>query len=160
MKLHELAPQPGSHKQKRRVGRGPGSGRGTYSGKGVKGQLSRSGHHGGPRRGFEGGQTPLIARMPKLHGFKNPNRVEYQVINLADLDQFDAGADVTKAELKKAGLIRDVKRPVKLLGNGKAAKSLTLHVDAASEAAKKAADTAKVKLVLPEKKERAAKKTA
>ncbi len=148
MRLHDLKPTPGSRKTGRRVGRGPGSGRGTYSGRGVKGQKARTGHHGGPRPGFEGGQTPLAMRMPKLPGFTNPNHVEYQVLNLDDLNAFGDGASITKDVLEERGLIHSSRKPLKLLGHGKlTVKNVTLQADAASESAKKALETAGGSLV-------------
>jgi large subunit ribosomal protein L15 len=154
MKLHDLSPAPGSRKQSRRVGRGNASGRGTTAGRGTKGQKARTGHHGGPRPGFEGGQTPLMARMPKLPGFSNPNRVEYQVVNLADLAAFGAGTTVNRESLKEKGLIRSTRKPVKLLGNGALKGAVTVEVDAASASAKSAVEKAGGSLKLPQPKTR------
>lgn len=115
----------------------------------MNGQKARSGHHGGPRPGFEGGQTPLIQRMPKLPGFRNPNRVAFQVINLHDLAAFSGDATVTKDLLKEKGLIRSADLPVKLLAQGALKSKLTVAVDAASEAAKTAVEAAGGTLQLP-----------
>lgn len=112
--LHDLSPNPGSHRDRKRVGRGPGSGTGKTSGRGHKGQGSRSG--GGVRRGFEGGQMPLQRRIPK-RGFKNIHRVAYQVVNVRDLNRIDAG-EVTPEILKQSGLIGTLNQPVKILGTG------------------------------------------
>ena len=112
--LHDLSPKPGSHRDRKRLGRGPGSGTGKTSGRGHKGQGSRSG--GGVRRGFEGGQMPLQRRIPK-RGFKNIHRVEYQVVNVRDLSRIEAG-EVTPETLREHGLIRNLNQPVKVLGMG------------------------------------------
>ncbi len=117
--LHNLAPSPGSHRTRKRVGRGPGSGTGKTAGKGHKGIKARSGHHGpgGNKPHFEGGQMPMTRRIPK-RGFTNPFRVESQVIGLDDLAKLPKGADVTREALAEAGLIRSSKGPAKLLANG------------------------------------------
>jgi large subunit ribosomal protein L15 len=117
--LHNLAPASGSHRNRKRLGRGPGSGTGKTSGKGHKGIKARSGHHGhgGNKPHFEGGQTPLTRRVPK-RGFTNPFRVESQVVGIADLALLPKGAEVTRETLEAAGLIRSSKGPAKLLANG------------------------------------------
>ncbi|PIW02165.1 MAG: 50S ribosomal protein L15, partial [Deltaproteobacteria bacterium CG17_big_fil_post_rev_8_21_14_2_50_51_6] len=115
MRLNELSPAEGARKKRKRIGRGPGSGHGKTACKGNKGQNARSG--GGVRPGFEGGQMPLQRRLPK-RGFKNPFRVEYQVVNVKDLGRFDSGSVVESSLLEQAGLIRSSKSPVKLLGEG------------------------------------------
>lgn len=112
--LHDLKPNPGSHRGGKKVGRGPGSGKGKTSGRGHKGQGARSG--GQVRRGFEGGQMPLQRRIPK-RGFTNLNRVVYQVVNVRDLSRIDAG-EVTPEILREHGLIRTLSQPVKVLGMG------------------------------------------
>ncbi|NNM03876.1 MAG: 50S ribosomal protein L15 [Gemmatimonadetes bacterium] len=112
--LHDLSPSPGSKRKKKRVGRGQGSGKGKRAGRGQDGQGSRSG--GGVPAWFEGGQMPLQRRIPK-RGFKNFNRVEYQPVNLRDLDRIEGGI-VTPEILKAHGLIRSLKKPVKVLGAG------------------------------------------
>lgn len=112
--LHDLSPTRGSHRNRKRLGRGPGSGTGKTSGRGHKGQGARSG--GGVRLGFEGGQMPLQRRIPK-RGFTNINRREYQAVNVRDLARIDAG-EVTPETLYAHGLVRKLNRPVKILGTG------------------------------------------
>jgi large subunit ribosomal protein L15 len=133
VKLHDLHPAPGSRKPSRRVGRGHGSGRGKTAGRGTKGQKSRAG--GNLPAWFEGGQTPLHVRTPKLHGFKNRGRVEYAPINLAKLAEVEKGTLVTPDVLAHDGLIRDTKLPVKVLGVGDAPKGVTIHAHAFSKSA-------------------------
>lgn len=111
--LHTLSPVPGSTKNRKRVGRGPGSGTGKTSGRGENGQNSRSGGGVGP--GFEGGQMPLHRRIPK-RGFTNINRVEYQVVNVASLSALEG--DVDGVALRAAGLVRSLRKPIKILGDG------------------------------------------
>ena len=134
--LHNLAPAPGSHRGRRRVGRGPGSGLGKTSGKGHKGSMARSGH-GGPGGGkphFEGGQMPLTRRIPK-RGFTNPFREESQVVRLNDLEQV-VGDDVNVETLLAAGLIRGSKGPAKLLANGEPSRAFTVRGVKVSASAK------------------------
>ena len=133
MKLHDLRPTPGSRPTSRRVGRGHGSGRGKTAGRGTKGQKSRAG--GKIPAWFEGGQTPIHIRTPKLHGFRNRGRVEYQPINLARLAEVPAGTLVTPDVLAHDGLLNDTKRPLKILGNGDAPKGVTIHAHAFSRTA-------------------------
>ncbi|MEZ4650176.1 MAG: 50S ribosomal protein L15 [Candidatus Eisenbacteria bacterium] len=133
MKLNELRPAKGATKGRKRVGRGQGSGWGHTAGKGEKGQKARSG--GAPHKWFEGGQMPLIRRVPKM-GFHSPNRVEYQVVNLSDLRRFDAGSEVTVATLLEAKLVRKKTAPVKILAKGEIDRALKIKVHAASDAAK------------------------
>lgn len=123
MKLHELQPAEGSRKVRNRVGRGTSSGNGKTSGRGQKGQKARSG--GGVRLGFEGGQTPLFRRLPK-RGFTNVNRKEYAVINLDVLNRFEDGAEVTPVALVEAGIVKNEKAGIKILGNGSLDKKLTV----------------------------------
>ena len=126
MKLHSLQPAPGATTTRKRVGRGVGSGLGKTSGRGQKGQNSRSG--GGVRPGFEGGQSPLFRRLPK-RGFSNARfKTTYAVINLSDLDKFEDGATVTPELLKEMGLIKQSLDGIKVLGNGTLTKKL--HVQA------------------------------
>lgn len=135
MNLSDLSPAPGSRKERTRVGRGHGSGKGGRSGKGDKGQLSRSG--GGKRPGFEGGQNPIYMRLPKLPGFKNRWRQEYAVVNVSELEKrFDAGATVDIDSLIAAGAVKNDKLPVKVLGDGELTKKLTVRVDALSASAR------------------------
>lgn len=124
MKLNELKPNEKAFKTRKRVGRGPGSGLGKTSGKGHKGQNARSG--GGVRPGFEGGQLPLFRRLPK-RGFSNAKfKTVYAVINLSDLNKFENGAVVTPEILKEMGILKNQLNGVKVLGNGKLEKKLTV----------------------------------
>jgi large subunit ribosomal protein L15 len=133
--LHNLRSNPGSTKAKKRLGRGRGSGTGKTSGKGVKGQKARPGHHGA-RFAFEGGQMPMPRRIPK-RGFKNPNRVTAFPVNLATLNSvFDAGATVDLATLRAKGLVPKLADHVKILGEGELTKKLAVHAHAISEAAR------------------------
>jgi large subunit ribosomal protein L15 len=133
MELNNLKPKKGSRHARKRVGRGQGSGHGKMSSRGEKGQKSRSGYS--RMLGFEGGQMPLHRRVPK-RGFTNIFRVEYSVVNVADLEKaFEAGATVDVDALRKAGLIRGRKR-VKVLGNGDIKKKITVHADKFSDSAK------------------------
>ena len=115
MKQNTLKPSPGSRRNRKRVGRGPGSGTGKTSGRGEKGQKSRSGYSA--KRGFEGGQMPLHRRVPK-RGFTNIFRIEYRTVNVDRLNELPAGSEVTPESLQKAGLLRKGRKPVKILGNG------------------------------------------
>ena len=139
MKLHELKPAQGSRKVRNRVGRGTSSGNGKTSGRGQKGQKARSG--GGVRPGFEGGQTPLFRRLPK-RGFSNVLAKEYALVNLDQLNVFEDGTEVTPALLKEAGIVRNFKSGVKVLGNGELTKKLTVKAAKFSKSAE-AAITAK-----------------
>ena len=139
MKLHELKPSEGSRKVRNRAGRGIGSGNGKTSGKGHKGQNARSG--GGVRPGFEGGQMPLFQRLPK-RGFTNINRKDYAVINLDRLNSFDEGTEVTPELLLETGALSKLKAGVKILGNGKLEKKLTVKANKFSASAKEAIEAA------------------
>src|SRR5687767_1839174 len=132
--LNTLKPAKGSTHKKKRVGRGPGSGLGKTAGRGEKGQKSRSGFS--RQIGFEGGQMPLHRRLPK-RGFTNIFKREYAVVNLADLDRFDNGATVDESALRSAGLVKGRYDGIKILGNGKLSKKLTVHAAKFSESAKK-----------------------
>jgi large subunit ribosomal protein L15 len=134
MDLHTLRPAKGSTKKRKRVGRGHGSGHGGTSGRGHKGQKARSGGGKGP--GFEGGQNPLQRRLPKLPGFKNRFKTEYNIVNVAKLDAFDKGSVVDAEALASRGIISKRNLPVKILGNGEITKSLTVRADAASATAR------------------------
>ena len=135
MKLHELKPAEGSRQERNRVGRGSSSGNGKTSGRGQKGQKSRSG--GGVRLGFEGGQTPLFMRLPK-RGFTNVNRKEYAVVNLDILNRFENGTEVTPLTLVEAGIVKDEKSGIKVLGNGELTKKLTVKAAKFSKTAEEA----------------------
>ncbi len=134
MKLHDLKPAPGATHRRRRVGRGISAGQGKTAGRGTKGQRARTGR--GVKLYFEGGQLPLVRRLPHNRGFKNLWRVEYEVVNLGTLAaKFEAGAQVTPDALVAHGLVRDGK-PVKVLGNGELGKALTVQAHAFSDSAK------------------------
>lgn len=136
MKLHDLQPAPGSHTPAKRVGRGHGSGKGKTAGRGTKGQKSRAGS--AIPAWFEGGQTPLHVRTPKLHGFRNRGRVAYAAVNLGALTDAEKGTLITPDVLLHDGLLRRSKTkalPVKILGTGDAPKGVTIHAHAFSRAA-------------------------
>lgn len=134
MKLDDILKAAGKYKVRRRYGRGEGSGRGKTAGRGTKGAASRSGWKN--RYGYEGGQNPVLARIPK-RGFSNAIfRKEFQVVNLADLEKrFEAGARVDGAALKAAGLVRDADKPIKVLARGEISKALTVAASTFSAAA-------------------------
>jgi len=137
MKLSELRPAKGSKRGSKRVGRGQGSGSGRTAGRGEKGLRARSG--GGSPPGYEGGQMPLQRRIPK-RGFRNVFRKEYSIVNVKDLNRFDAGSVVDVDALRATGIVKNVKDGVKLLGNGEVTRAVTVKVDKASkEAARKVA---------------------
>lgn len=139
MKLNELKATEGARSTKKRIGRGLGSGNGKTSGKGQKGQNSRSG--GGVAIGFEGGQTPFFKRMPK-RGFTNFTRKEYAIVNVEDLNKFRDGVTVDFAAVKAAGLVKKELDGLKVLGNGKLEKKLTVKAAKFSASAKKAIEEA------------------
>lgn len=130
--VQDLRPSSGATRPRKRIGRGPGSGQGKTAGRGHKGQKSRSGYH--HQRGFEGGQMPLHRRVPK-RGFTNIFRREYDVVNLSDLDRFEAGDSVTPQELARKRLAHG-RRPVKILGGGELKKALTVSAHKFSESAR------------------------
>ena len=133
MNLNNIKPAAGSTFNSKRIGRGQGSGKGGTSTKGHKGQKSRSGYS--QKIGFEGGQMPIHMRLPKLKGFKNPNHVEYQVVNVADLaEKFADGGDITVADIAAAGLVR-ANQPVKVLGSGDINVKLNVTADKFSKSA-------------------------
>ena len=115
------------------MGRGDGSGHGTYSGRGCKGQKSRAG--GGVRLGFEGGQLPLIKRLPRKRGFVNVFRTKYTIVNVGKLNVFAANTEVDAVALLNAGLIKSLKQPVKILGNGEIDRPLVIRANSFSSAA-------------------------
>lgn len=135
MRLNDLRPAPGSTHERKRVGRGVGSGRGKTSGKGHKGQKARAGAT--PRVGFEGGQTPLHRRLPQRRGFRPLTRRQFALVNVSELERFDAGAEVTPELLITSGLIKRVKDGIKILGDGEITKALTVRAHAFSEGAEK-----------------------
>ncbi len=137
--LFTLKPAPGSKRPRKRVARGSSAGGGTTAGRGTKGQHARTGK--GYRLGFEGGQTPLLRRQPKLGGFRNPSRIEYEVVNLDSLEEKLEAGSYDVAALRAARLVRS-KKPVKLLGRGAVKKKFSLTVHAASPTAKAAIEKA------------------
>ena len=148
MELKDLYPAPGSRHAKKRVGRGPGSGKGKTAGRGENGQLSRSG--GGKRAGFEGGQTPLARRLPKLPGFTNINRVEYVPVNVKQLEErFESGDVVDRDALVAKGIVKHQEDLVKILGDGELTKALTVKVDKVSAGARAKIEAAGGKVELP-----------
>ncbi len=152
--LHELRPAEGSHRDRKRVGRGEGSGNGKTSGRGHKGQKSRSGSHR-MRAGFEGGQMPLYMRLGKLRGPNHrksmpmgPFRTHTTPVNVRDLERFDAGVEVTPDLLKAAGLVGTLRHPVKILGDGELSRGLTVHAHAFSRRAAELIESAGGKAVV------------
>ena len=132
MNLHDLTPARGAKKKRKRIGRGPGSGHGKTATKGHKGLLARSG--GGKRPGFEGGQMPLIRRLPKF-GFTNPFRVEYAIVNIKSFDGWSGSETVTPQAMVEAGLVKKKTLPIKILGNGALNKSLVIQAHKFSKSA-------------------------
>jgi len=130
----KLSPAPGSKKDRKRVGRGDGSGHGTYSGRGCKGQKSRSGNK--VRPGFEGGQLPLIKRLPQKRGFVNIFRTAYSVINVNKLNIFEPGSEVTPERLVAAGVVKSLRHPIKVLAEGDINYPLLVKANKFSAAAK------------------------
>ena len=135
MRQHDLSPAAGSKRSRKRVGRGDGSGHGSYSCRGCKGQKSRSG--GGVGLRFEGGQTPLVKRLPSIRGFTNIFKTNYTLVNLRLLCVFEEGAEVTPRTLLDAGLIRSLKKPIKVLGDGELQRSLTVKADRFTQSARR-----------------------
>ena len=140
MRQNELAPKTGSKKSVKRIGRGVGSGHGTYSCRGCKGQNSRSG--GGVGLRFEGGQTPLVKRLPHKRGFTNIFKTEYNLVNLKHLGIFDAGTEVTPQRLVDAGLVSSLRKPVKILGDGELQRPLVVKANGFSRVARKKIEAA------------------
>jgi len=134
MRQDELSPASGSKMSRKRVGRGDGSGYGTYSGRGCKGQKSRSGYR--MRPGFEGGQLPLIKRLPRKRGFVNIFRTEYNVVSVGKLDIFEAGSEVDPERLVAAGVVKSLRRPIKILADGDISHPLIVKAHRFSTAAK------------------------
>ncbi len=134
MLQEKLSPAPGSRRGRKRVGRGDGSGHGTYSGRGCKGQKSRSGYK--MRPGFEGGQLPLIKRLPRKRGFVNIFRTEYSVVNLDKLGIFEPGSEVTPEKLVAAGVVKSLRRPIKILAAGEIGHPLVIKANKFSAAAR------------------------
>ena len=134
MRQDELSPAPGSKRRRKRVGRGDGSGHGTYSGRGCKGQKSRAGFR--MSRGFEGGQLPLIRRLPRKRGFTNIFRTEYSIVNVGELSMFEAGSEVTPERLVVAGVVKSLRHPIKVLAEGDINHPLVVKANRFSAAAK------------------------
>jgi large subunit ribosomal protein L15 len=134
VRQNNIAPSPGARQARKRVGRGNASGHGTYAGRGLKGQKSRSGDK--MRPGFEGGQLPLIKRLPRKRGFTNIFRKEYSTVNVDKLNIFEAGSEVTPEKLHAAGLVKTLKHPVKILANGEVSRAVTVKANRFSAAAK------------------------
>ena len=134
MNQAKLSPPPGSKRSKKRVGRGDGSGHGTYSGRGCKGQKSRSGYK--MRPGFEGGQLPLIKRLPQKRGFTNIFRTEYSIVNINKLNIFEPDSEVTPKRLLASGLVKSLRHPIKILAEGDIGYPLMVKANKFSAAAK------------------------
>lgn len=134
IRLDTLSPAPGSRKNKKRVGRGDGSRKGSFSGRGCKGQKSRSGHRMKP--GFEGGQLPIIKRLPSQRGFNNIFKTEYDVVNVGQLNIFETGTEIDVFKLMTAGLVKTGQKLVKILGEGEIDRPLTVKADKFSTTAK------------------------
>lgn len=140
MKLHELKQPEGAKRPRKRRGRGMAAGQGKTGGYGTKGQNARSGRGGKPY--FEGGQTPLVMRLPIKRGFRNVNRVEYDVVNVCDLNRFEDGDTVDLDTLSDVGLVKGGERPLKILGDGDLERELIVIADAFSKAAKRKIEAA------------------
>lgn len=140
MRQHELSPAPGSRHKRKVIGRGIGSGHGTTSGRGTKGQKSRAGGSIHPR--FEGGQLPLIKRLPRKRGFTNIFRTEYAVVNLDRLGLFNENVVVTPEQLVAAGLVKSLRKPIKILGQGEVQRPLLVRANKFSQAAKRKIEAA------------------
>jgi large subunit ribosomal protein L15 len=134
IRLDTLSPAPGSRKNKKRVGRGDGSRKGSFSGRGCKGQKGRAGFRMKP--GFEGGQLPIIKRLPSQRGFNNIFKTEYDVVNVAQLNCFESGTEVDIVTLMTAGLVKTGQKPVKILGDGEIDRPLTVKADKFTATAK------------------------
>ena len=140
MRQNELSPSPGSKHKRKRVGRGDGSEHGTYSCRGLKGQKSRSGP--GIALRFEGGQTPLVKRLPHKRGFTNIFKTDYTLVKLQRLEVFDQNTEITPQTLLDAGLIPSLKKPVKILGDGELQHPLVVKANKFSESAKRKIEAA------------------
>lgn len=134
MREHLLTPPKGARKGRKRVGRGDAAGQGSYAGRGLKGQKSRSGH--GIVRGFEGGQMRMIKGLPMKRGFTNPFKTEYALVQLDTLESFDPGDRITPEVLRERGLLREKGMPVKVLANGELTKAVTVAAHKFSQAAR------------------------
>ncbi len=135
VKQNTIAPAAGSRHTSKRVGRGNGSGHGTFSGRGCKGQKARTGNNK-VRPGFEGGQLPLIKRLPRKRGFVNIFRTEYSAVNIGDLNKFESGSEVTPEKMIEMGIIKSLSNPVKVLADGEIDRPLTVKAHKFSASAK------------------------
>ena len=135
MRQNQLSPRAGSKRSRKRIGRGVGSGHGTYSCRGCKGQKARSGGGVNPR--FEGGQTPLVKRLPSKRGFTNIFKTDYALVNLRRLEIFEEGTKVTPQRLVDVGLVPSLKKPIKILGDGELQRPLEIKANKFSQAAKR-----------------------
>jgi large subunit ribosomal protein L15 len=140
VRQNEISPAAGSRRGPKRVGRGDGSGHGSYSGRGLKGQKARSGCKMKP--GFEGGQLPIIKRLPEKRGFTNIFAIETSVVNIESLARFEAGSEVTPEKLAEAGLVKSLAHPIKVLGRGELSQPLTVKANHFSAAAKAKSEAA------------------
>jgi len=134
VRLNELTPPPGAKRKPKRIGRGLGSGHGTTATKGTKGQKARSGFS--LRPGFEGGQLPLIKRLPEKRGFTNIFRIEYATLNVDRLNLFEDNSEVTPQRLVEEGLVKSLKKPIKILGDGELKKSLVVKANKFTQTAR------------------------
>ena len=141
MMQHQVAPPRGARRNRKRVGRGDAAGQGSTAGRGMKGQKSRSGR--GPRVGFEGGQLPIIKGLPMRRGFTNIFKTYYSLVKIESLEQFDAGDVVTPETLFERGCVRNLNRPIKIVGGGELTKSLNVMADKFTRTAKEAIEAAK-----------------
>ena len=147
MKEHDLRPAPGAHTERKRVGRGIAAGGGKTAGRGTKGQKARTG--GGVSRYFQGGQNPIHKQLPYKRGFKNPFRVEYNIVNLSELEErFEAGTDVTVEVLYARRLAQKPSWPIKVLAEGELTKALTIHAHKVSKAAREKIEAAGGRIAL------------
>ena len=140
MMEHQITPPKGARRARKRIGRGNAAGGGTYAGRGLKGQKSRSGF--GLIPGFEGGQLRLIKGLPMTRGFNNKFKTYYSLIKLEDLDQFAAGERITPDSLQARGLLRNQRSPIKILGNGEVSKSLTVAAHKFTQSAREKIEAA------------------
>ncbi|TEU03699.1 MAG: 50S ribosomal protein L15 [Dehalococcoidia bacterium] len=140
MRQNELAPSPGAKHSSKRIGRGLGSGHGRTAGKGTKGQKARAGYK--MRPGFEGGQNPLTKSLPEQRGFTNIFRIEYATINVARLNRFEAESEVTPQHLVEEGLVKSLKHPIKILGDGELQKPLTVRANKFTQPARRKIEAA------------------
>jgi len=140
VRQNELAPSPGAKHSSKRIGRGLGSGHGRTAGKGTKGQKARAGYK--MRPGFEGGQNPLTKRLPEQRGFTNIFRIEYATINVGRLNRFEAESEVTPQHLVKEGLVKSLKHPIKILGDGELQKPLTVRANKFTQPARRKIEAA------------------